>query len=368
MSEAHGVAAGIGGRSAPDATTRSTHLHRTGRPGSGQRVAIRRRARGSGLRVQGRPRALQRGGTGRRARRARPRLRGLPRPEDQRHPEAGGRRRSVGRRDRCAVHHGPQQWGPGHGPRGRRPPRGTNAYGARGDRPDQPGRRGPAATSASTAVCGRSGQGDGRLWRPRRERPVSSWGPAEVAAVRAAASRPVPRHAGDQAGRRGCRPTNDGPGPPRQAIDAGADMLVVGRPVTAAPDPRSALEAISLEIASDRSNDAGGHGMNPSRDARALRGARRAATRSLQALERTALRRVRPDGARPVPPGHRRATRPRARLPVPRSAEATIVLGPAMGGVLIGHEIARYLAIPMIYSERVQDASDAAPRFPARRR
>lgn len=38
------------------------------------------------------------------------------------------------------------------------------------------------------------------------------------------------------------------------------------------------------------------------------------------------------------------------------SANATIVLGPAMGGVLIGHEIARYLGIPMIYSERVQDA------------
>lgn len=31
---------------------------------------------------------------------------------------------------------------------------------------------------------------------------------------------------------------------------------------------------------------------------------------------------------------------------------ATIVLGPAMGGVIIGHEIARYLAVPMIYSER----------------
>lgn len=38
------------------------------------------------------------------------------------------------------------------------------------------------------------------------------------------------------------------------------------------------------------------------------------------------------------------------------SAQPTIVLGPAIGGVLIGHEIARYLAIPMIYSERVQDA------------
>ena len=30
----------------------------------------------------------------------------------------------------------------------------------------------------------------------------------------------------------------------------------------------------------------------------------------------------------------------------------TVVLGPAMGGVIIGHEIARYLGVPMIYAER----------------
>ena len=30
----------------------------------------------------------------------------------------------------------------------------------------------------------------------------------------------------------------------------------------------------------------------------------------------------------------------------------TIVLGPAMGGVIIGHEIARHLGVPMIYAER----------------
>ena len=34
------------------------------------------------------------------------------------------------------------------------------------------------------------------------------------------------------------------------------------------------------------------------------------------------------------------------------SASPTIVLGPAMGGVIIGHEIARFLNIPMIFSER----------------
>lgn len=32
---------------------------------------------------------------------------------------------------------------------------------------------------------------------------------------------------------------------------------------------------------------------------------------------------------------------------------ATVVLGPAMAGLIIGHEVARYLNIPMVFSERV---------------
>jgi orotidine-5'-phosphate decarboxylase len=36
---------------------------------------------------------------------------------------------------------------------------------------------------------------------------------------------------------------------PRAAIGAGADYLVVGRPITSAPDPRAAAEAIVGEIA-----------------------------------------------------------------------------------------------------------------------
>jgi orotidine-5'-phosphate decarboxylase len=35
---------------------------------------------------------------------------------------------------------------------------------------------------------------------------------------------------------------------PGEAIAAGADYLVVGRPVTAAPDPRRAADAIVAEI------------------------------------------------------------------------------------------------------------------------
>ena len=39
---------------------------------------------------------------------------------------------------------------------------------------------------------------------------------------------------------------------PAEAIRNGADFLVVGRPVTQAPDPRAAAEAIVTEIAAAR--------------------------------------------------------------------------------------------------------------------
>jgi orotidine-5'-phosphate decarboxylase len=35
---------------------------------------------------------------------------------------------------------------------------------------------------------------------------------------------------------------------PREALDAGADFLVIGRPITAAPDPREAFESIVREL------------------------------------------------------------------------------------------------------------------------
>ena len=40
---------------------------------------------------------------------------------------------------------------------------------------------------------------------------------------------------------------------PREAIKAGADFMVVGRPITAAPDPRAAAQAIVDEIAAAKS-------------------------------------------------------------------------------------------------------------------
>jgi orotidine-5'-phosphate decarboxylase len=36
---------------------------------------------------------------------------------------------------------------------------------------------------------------------------------------------------------------------PRQALSAGADYLVIGRPITKAPDPLAALQAILEDIA-----------------------------------------------------------------------------------------------------------------------
>lgn len=42
---------------------------------------------------------------------------------------------------------------------------------------------------------------------------------------------------------------------PREAVEAGADFLVIGRPITAAPDPRAAAEAIRREL--DRANARG---------------------------------------------------------------------------------------------------------------
>ncbi|MDP9097936.1 MAG: orotidine-5'-phosphate decarboxylase [Verrucomicrobiota bacterium] len=53
----------------------------------------------------------------------------------------------------------------------------------------------------------------------------------------------------------GIRPTGSDPGDqkrfatPREAIDAGADYLVIGRPITGDPDPRAAAQRVAEELA-----------------------------------------------------------------------------------------------------------------------
>jgi orotidine-5'-phosphate decarboxylase len=70
---------------------------------------------------------------------------------------------------------------------------------------------------------------------------------SEVEAVRAVAGArsfivvPGIRRAADPAGDQARTAT------PREALQAGADLLVVGRPITAAPDPRREAEAIARE-------------------------------------------------------------------------------------------------------------------------
>jgi orotidine-5'-phosphate decarboxylase len=73
--------------------------------------------------------------------------------------------------------------------------------------------------------------------------------PAEAAAIRAIVGPGIPiitpgiRPAGSDAGDQKRIAT------PAAAIEAGADYLVVGRPITAAPDPKGAADAIVAEIA-----------------------------------------------------------------------------------------------------------------------
>ncbi len=82
--------------------------------------------------------------------------------------------------------------------------------------------------------------------------------PHEIRAIRRACGKdflivvPGVRPAvGGDAGRRGKRKTDDQArvATPAQAIRDGADYLVIGRPITAAPDPQAAARAILDEIA-----------------------------------------------------------------------------------------------------------------------
>ena len=76
--------------------------------------------------------------------------------------------------------------------------------------------------------------------------------PQEIAAIRAACGRdvllvvPGVRPAGAASGDQKRVAT------PAEAVRAGADLLVVGRPITGAPDPAAAARAIVAEIGATR--------------------------------------------------------------------------------------------------------------------
>ena len=60
-------------------------------------------------------------------------------------------------------------------------------------------------------------------------------------------------------------------------------------------------------------------------------------------------------------PPTRRSARPRDRRPRPRAARRPSCLSPALGGVVIGHEVGRALGVRAIFAER-QDGGSALRR------
>ena len=110
---------------------------------------------------------------------------------------------------------------------------------------------GDAAAMAEVGMAGTPAEAAVRLARLARAAGLGGVvaSPADAAAIRTACGpdllivcpgiRPAGAAADDQ--RRVATP--------RAAIEAGADVLVVGRPITRAPDPRNAAEALAREIA-----------------------------------------------------------------------------------------------------------------------
>ncbi len=114
------------------------------------------------------------------------------------------------------------------------------------------------ADLAATGVAGAPLEQAVRLARLAREAGLDGvvCSPQEIAAVRAALG-PGPlvvvpgiRPAGGAAGDQKRIAT------PAEALAAGADLLVIGRPITTAPDPRAAARAIVAEIAESRGSGA----------------------------------------------------------------------------------------------------------------
>ena len=182
-------------------------------------------------------------GPGLRAGAARARREGVPRPQVPRHPQHGGERGGArGRPRRLAAHRArpgrPRDAGGGHG----RPARGGAT-------------RVLAITvltshsEASLAELGLGGPLQANVERLARLAQLAQVdgvvaSPHEIARIRAACGRdflvvtPGIRPAGSETGDQARAAT------PEAAVPAGADYIVVGRPILTAPDPRAAAEAI----------------------------------------------------------------------------------------------------------------------------
>ena len=161
----------------------------------------------------------------------------LPRPEASRHPQhrrqggPGAARRSSPPSSPFMPPAGGRCWRPP------RPPPPPGHEGRRCDRADQPR---PATISRSIGVRGDAGASRSSGWRELARAAgldgiVCSG--AEVGGRARSLARRLFRRSRGSPGRRRSSPTRSAWSPRAQAIDDGASILVIGRPITGAADP-----------------------------------------------------------------------------------------------------------------------------------
>ena len=186
----------------------------------------------------------------------------LPRPQAPRHPQHRRRRRARRGRPGAPLRHPPRRRRPRHdagrargGGGGSRPPGLRPAEPARRDRAHQPRRpgagapghrrngAGPGAAPRRHGAGGRPGGGDREPARDRGAQGRARRG------LRHRRPRHPPRRRHGGGGAVSARGDQARVATPAEAAQAGATALVVGRPITRAPDPLAAARAIAGEIA-----------------------------------------------------------------------------------------------------------------------
>ena len=116
----------------------------------------------------------------------------------------------------------------------------TGDQGRRSDRADQPRRRRPCSRSASSGTPAEQVERLAGLAREAGLDGIVCSG-AEVAAAAAGLARRLLRRSRASARRAATPATRNASSRPREALDAGASILVIGRPITGADDPAAAL-------------------------------------------------------------------------------------------------------------------------------